>query len=352
MNTGLPILFAIIFVIIAGVLNGSFAFPSKYMSKWKEENIWLIYSLWGFLLIPLITLLYLSPHVLTVFKYTPTHILLVLFGGGLIFGLGMICFAISFRLLGLGLAFVVNIGISTAGGALLPLIIMHPEYIRTAFGMTEIFGIILFLIGVTIATIAGKIRDKNKPETDKSRIKVSKHSHLIGVVLCVLAGISSAIEGFTYAYCVPAMKTVGITYLHISPLAAINTPWLGMFAAAFVPYFIYFLVLSIKNKSLHNIIRIDTAHYWLLQIVMGIFYFICMIFYSQSSMVLGKLGPVIAWPMFMIFVVLTSNFWGWQQKEWHACGKKAARLMIMSLLFLVIAVVVFAIAAHIHLAKV
>lgn len=349
MNTGLPILFALIFVVIAGVLNGSFAFPSKYMPKWKEENIWLVYSLWGFLLIPLFTLLYLSPHMLAVFEYTPTHILWVLFGGGLIFGLGMICFAISFRLLGLGLAFVVNIGISAAGGALLPLIVMHPGDILTTFGAAEIFGIILFIVGVTIAAIAGKIRDKNKPATHKSRIKVSKHSHLIGVLLCVLAGFSSAIEGFTYAYCLPAMKTAGIHYLHIKPIVAINTPWLGIFAAAFIPYFIYFLVLSIKNKSLHNIVRLDTAPYWLWQIVMGIFYFICMIFYSKASMVLGRLGPVIAWPMFMIFVVLTSNFWGWQQKEWKFCGKKAGSLMSVSLLFLIIAVIAFAFAAHIHL---
>ncbi len=352
MNTSLPILFAIIFVIVAGILNGSFAFPTKYMSKWQEENIWLVYSLWGFLIIPLLTLLYLSPNVLTIFEYTPAHILWVLFGGGLIFGIGMICFAISFRLLGLGLAFVVNIGIGTAGGAMLPLIIMHPGDILTPFGITEMSGIVLFIIGVIIAAIAGKTRDKNKPATAESRIKVTKHSHIIGIVLCIIAGFASAIEGFTYAYCVPAMKMIGIHYLHIRPLAAINAPWLGIFAAAFIPYFIYFLVLSIKNKSLHNVVRLDTSKYWLWQIVMGIFYFICMIFYSKASMVLGKLGPVIAWPMFMIFIVITSNFWGWQQKEWKACGKKAASLMSVSLLFLIIAVVAFAFAAHIHLSAV
>lgn len=344
------ILLAVIFVIIAGVLNGSFAFPSKYMKKWQEENIWLIYSLWGFLLIPFITLLYLAPNALEVFKYTPTSILLVLFGGGLIFGLGMICFAISFRLLGLGLAFAVNIGISAAGGALFPLIIMHPNEIFTPFGAAEMLGIVLFIIGVIFAAIAGKARNKTHVENSESRIQITKYSHIIGVLLCIFAGLSSAIEGFTYAYCLPIMKTIGIHYLQISSLAAINIPWLGIFAAAFVPYFIYFLSLSIKRGSLHNIVRKDTAYYWLLQIAMGVFYFICMIFYSKSSMVLGKLGPIIAWPMFMIFIVLTSNFWGWQQKEWQSCGVKAASLIWIGLLLLIAAVIIFAFAAHLHLA--
>ena len=45
------ILFALAMVLIAGLINGSFAAPMKFMTRWEEENIWLIFSFWGFIIL-------------------------------------------------------------------------------------------------------------------------------------------------------------------------------------------------------------------------------------------------------------------------------------------------------------
>jgi hypothetical protein len=39
-------------VITAGMLQGVFAVPMKFASRWNYENIWLVYSLTGMVLFP------------------------------------------------------------------------------------------------------------------------------------------------------------------------------------------------------------------------------------------------------------------------------------------------------------
>ena len=42
-------------VLAGGLLNGSFVAPMKWMSKWRWENSWLVYSVAGLLVIPWLT---------------------------------------------------------------------------------------------------------------------------------------------------------------------------------------------------------------------------------------------------------------------------------------------------------
>ena len=41
----------LLLVFVGGVLNGSFAAPMKRLSAWQWENIWLVYSLVGLLVL-------------------------------------------------------------------------------------------------------------------------------------------------------------------------------------------------------------------------------------------------------------------------------------------------------------
>jgi L-rhamnose-H+ transport protein len=42
----------LILILIAGIISGSFALPTKHVAKWRFENIWLQYSLWAFVILP------------------------------------------------------------------------------------------------------------------------------------------------------------------------------------------------------------------------------------------------------------------------------------------------------------
>ena len=56
-------------VILAGVLNGSFALPMKRTSKWAWENTWLVYSIVGMVVVNWAIALHTVPELATV--YTP-----------------------------------------------------------------------------------------------------------------------------------------------------------------------------------------------------------------------------------------------------------------------------------------
>ena len=103
-----------------------------------------------------------------------------------------------------------------------------------------------------------------------------------------------------------------------------------------------FLILNIKNRSFSKIVASGTSKYWLWTIFMGVGYWGSLIFFSKASdSIGGELAPTIAWPLFMVFIILTSNFWSWKSHEWEGAGAKAARTMWASLALFVVAIIVF-----------
>ena len=46
------ILVGLTLALFSGTLDGSMAFPMQFASRWRWENIWLVYSIFGMLLIP------------------------------------------------------------------------------------------------------------------------------------------------------------------------------------------------------------------------------------------------------------------------------------------------------------
>jgi hypothetical protein len=75
---------------------------------------------------------------------------------------------------------------------------------------------------------------------------------------------------------------------------------------------------------------------------MGVGYWGSLVFFSKASEVIGgDLAPTIAWPLFMVFIILTSNLWSWKSREWEHAGGNAVSKMIVSLVLFVVAIVVF-----------
>lgn len=67
--------------------------------------------------------------------------------------------------------------------------------------------------------------------------------------------------------------------------------------------------------------------------------------YGLSQALLGKLGPVVAWPLVMALVVLMSQVWGVLLKEWRYASRPAKLLNWGSISLIVSAVVLLGVAA-------
>jgi len=337
------IITSIVLVIIGGALNGSFAIPMKHMPNIKEDKLWFVFSWWGFLIIPLITFFILDSNFIKIIFLVPPSYIIIPLLGGIFWGFGMIFMSLAFRYIGIGAVFVINIGIGTAGGALLPLVFIHPDKLFTTFGGLITIGVILFIIGVISASIAAKIRDKAANDKDMS----SNHS-IKGVIFSIIAGFTSAFQGFSYAYGASGYLTENLLSQHNSLLLT-NLPWCLIFVGGFFPYMIYFLIQSKKKKatSQKSEYKISFINHILI-VIMGLLYFECVIFYSKATLLLGALGPIIIWPIYMVFIVITSNFWGFMYGEWKGSPARSRKIILSAIGCQLIAVAVLAIAAFIN----
>ena len=341
------ILLAFLFLVTGGVINASYAAPMKYIRGWIYENIWFQFSIWAFLIVPWVFTFIVAPQALGIWASMQPRIIVFTIIGGIAFGIGQICFAFALHSVGLALAFVLNIGIGTGLGFLLPLLLQHPEEIHTPFGLVTILGVIVAIVGIVLCTRAGSIRDKEHKGMAAEDVQAAhaKKGYWLGVLLATIAGLTSAGQNFTFSEAQAGkfgLEQVALDHGATS-LGAANIFWPMFLLLAFIPYAGYMFYLLKKNGTFKNYRLPGTKKYFAYGIIMGLFWFGSLIFYSKASQIIGDLGPVIGWPLFMIFIILTSNFWGYWTGEWKGVSKLAGRVMICGVGFLVLAVVVIAI---------
>jgi len=345
----MTILWALALVLVAGFINGSFATPAKYMHRWKEENVWFVFSFWGFLILPWISILIMAPKTFDALGALPTGTVVAMIAGGAAFGLGQIAFATSFRYVGIGLAFVINISMGTAGSALIP-ILWHKGVMGTTYSYLQLTGVLFFVTAVILGALAATARDRHRKELGGQALsgeaegprRITPGRAALGVVLAVLAGVGSMAQGVTYIWVNPTVSKIATHQFGIGSLAGSTIAWVIIFTIAWVPYMLYFLLKNLQKESFSHLLAPKTVGYWLLTILMGVGFWGSLIFFSEASNVIGgDLAPTIAWPMFMVFIILTSNFWGWKSGEWHHAGSTASTRVFVSLALFVVAIVVF-----------
>ena len=311
----------------AGIMNGSFALPTKYL-KWKLENIWLQYVIWAFVILPWAIAALFSPQVFQVYLNMPSPVLLAMVLGGVFFGIGQMCFAIGLNNIGLGLGFVINIGLSTALGSLLPMIIQH-----TAANVSQVtlIAIAIIVMGLVLYFFAGKYRDQQQGKA------INKQGNFrLGLALVVIAGLSSAAQNLSFSMS-SQMQQLALQ-AGMNTFAAANIFWPGFLTFGFIPYALYMVSLHTKNQSWQQYATPGLFKNYALIILMASFWYGSLLLYSKASQIMGSIGPMIGWPVFMVLIILTSNFWGVRHKEWANCSGKTKLFLALGLSLLVIAV--------------
>lgn len=336
---------ALMLILIAGVINGSFALPTKHVKKWQFENVWLQYAIWAFLIAPWVIAYFMVPQITSVYAEINTNLLWIMILGGFIMGAGQVCFALAMNMIGLGLGFVINLGIGILLGFLLPLIFQHPDQISSPFGVVTLLGCFIAIIGLIFSHKAGKLHHSLKSISESERQKHSKHYNL-GVLLAILAGLSSAGQNFSFSMTEP-MQQVALAK-GASSVGASIVMWPGFLLCTFIPYALYMIYLIRKNNSFSNFKAAGTGKYYLFGPFMGLCWYGSLIFYSKATNLIGSLGPLVGWPLFMIFIILTSNFWGWRSKEWEGSTSKVRATLWIGLSLLIIAVIVLGYSNTLH----
>ena len=188
--------------LLAGILNGSFATPTKYVKAWKWENIWSVWAVMGMVVFPWLAVWLTIPNAWAVFQAAGLKVLLlmVLFGVG--FGLAQIFFGLGIAAIGIALNFAIAIGLSTALGSLVPMLALQRQKIFTPQGHMIFLGVALALAGIVGCAVAGGMKEKHLAATGAGPKESTavKMSFKLGLFLCILAGIGSPFTNFGLAF--------------------------------------------------------------------------------------------------------------------------------------------------------
>ena len=334
-----PAAFGFLLLLLAGAMNGSFTLPMKFTRQWAWENTWLAWTIFALGVFPPVLTLATVPSLGHVYALAPSEDIVTVAACGAGWGISQVFFGLAVDSLGIALAFSVILGTSTALGSLLPLFRQHSEKVLTSGGMGILAGVFLVLVGVGVCAVAGR-----KREAALGQAPGGKSSAALGLVFCIISGLGSALVNIGLTYGKPLADAA--VRIGASPMWAPNAVWLPLMCAGGVPNLIYCIYLMRKNGTGSRFGASGTGLYWLLAALMAFFWFGSTVLYGVSTVELGTLGPVLAWPLFMSLIVITASVWGVATGEWRNSGKQPLRVMSAGVAVLVLAICVLSVAGR------
>jgi L-rhamnose-H+ transport protein len=323
----------ILLAVLSGACNGLFTAPMKLQSRWQWENTWLVFIVVACLIMPVAIVVPSVPNLAQVFAQTPTAALLAAVGFGFAWGFGAISFGQSVHSLGVSIANSLVIGISSALGSLVPLILGGQIRLSQRIAIL-LSGVCAFLIGVALCGAAGLLRDKVAAQTSQSAFPMR------GYLFAITAGVMSAIFNIGFTLALP-IATAGKA-LGLSEFSATNCIWLLMLGAGSLPNIAYCLFLMRRNHTGGLLFGQQASRGWQLSAVMGLLWGGSIFLYGAAVPKLGDIGPSIGWPLSLAVGLVVANAMGLLLREWSTAPPAASARMRYGLLVLIVAILLCA----------
>lgn len=325
-------------VVAGGVLHGSFALPMKRMAAWKWENTWLIYSISGLVVLPLLLAAVTVPPFFEAVSSTSaaTLALIVLCGVG--WGAGSTLFGLAIDRVGMALTFAIVLGITSSLGSLLPLLIQNPAELFSRRGQILLAGLVLVVAGIILCSRAGALRERaQNPQAAAAK----RGGAFTGLLICIASGVLSPALNFGFVFGEP-LKQEAIR-LGASADFAGNALWALALGGGFFVNAGYAVYLLGRNRSWAVYSSPEArGWYWAGAALMGLLWYTGVSIYGMGAAAMGPLGGVLGWPIFMSTVIIMANVWGAATGEWKGAGAQAMRLMWTGVAVLVAAIAVIA----------
>jgi L-rhamnose-H+ transport protein len=330
----------ITFAIIAGIMNGTFTLPMRYMGRWSWENVWGLFILVSCVIMPIVIAWVTVPDCTKVIAQAPHRAVMLACVLGFAWGFGAIMFGQGISAVGISMANTLVLAISASFGSLIPILLLAPERLHQLQGKAIALGALIGIVGIACCGYAGFLKEKSqKDDAEISRGKMVGYARpfAIGLLLCAGSGILSAVFNVGYSSAQPLLATA--VHMGHSPFAGSNLIWLLMLVSGAIPNVCFCAYLLQKNRSWAKYREQGAGHLYILAIVMGLLWGGNIFVYGFASPALGKLGPAIGWPLTLITGLITANICGFSTGEWKFTQKKEQRWMALGLVVLLAAIV-------------
>jgi L-rhamnose-H+ transport protein len=320
------------FAFLSGLCNGLFTAPMKIIPRWKWENIWLVFILTSCLAMPAAMVAGASLDVVTLLGESPRPAVISAIVFGFIWGFGAIMFGLSVDRLGVSLANSMVIGLSSALGSVVPLILAGA--IRFDAQQIILFiGVATFIAGVWLCGLAGRIRDGSSTASPS----------IAGYVFACGSGIISAIFNIGYTLALPIADTG--ENLGYTRFEATNGIWLLMLGAGSLANIAFCAWLLRKNSTSRLFAAPQPHRTWGLAILMGLLWGGSIFLYGAATPLLGDIGPSIGWPLSLAVGLLVANVMGVLLGEWRGASPPAIHRMRAGIAILLGAIVICGVSA-------
>jgi L-rhamnose-H+ transport protein len=263
------------------------------------------------------------------------------FALGAAYGIGGTAFGIAIRYVGFSLTYAISVGISCVLGTLLPPLVKGElgNVLKNAGSDWLMIGIAMGTIGIILCGMAGRYKEidlqNNKTDTSFSLAK--------GLPICILAGILSAVYGFSIDQGQP-LADVAAKYGAGNFQS--NVIYIFSNTGAFLSTALYCIYLHRKNNTFKEysggINSHNKAHLSLnltMAALTGFLWYGQFFFYGLGHVRMGSY-KFSSWAIHMIMLVLFSSVAGLVLKEWMKSNPRTIRLLTIALSVLIAAVII------------
>ncbi len=310
--------------------------PQKKVTKWSWQTYWLAQAFVCWLLLPVIIAFLTIPHLAQVISEASTGVMLKTFLLGAAYGIGGTAFGIAIRYVGFSLTYAISVGISCVLGTLLPPIVRGElGSILTQEGSGWLMtGIASGAIGIFLCGMAGRYKelDLMLNKTTSDTFSLAK-----GLPLCLLAGILSAVYGFSIEQGQPIAD---IAARHGAGNFQQNVIYIFSNSGAFLSTAIYCLYLHSRQNSFKEYSsNPGLGLNYTMAALTGFLWYGQFFFYGLGHIRMGNY-KFSSWAIHMIMLVLLSAVAGLIMKEWIPVKKRTARTLAFALAVLIAAVLI------------
>jgi L-rhamnose-H+ transport protein len=373
---------------LGGLASGSFYVPYKGVKKWAWEVYWLVGGFFSWIIAPWILASLLTNDLLAVLRQQSLGTLWWTYFFGAMWGFGGLTFGLTMRYLGMSLGMGVALGYCAAFGTLIPPIFKTfipsipvaetiGQIAGTTPGKVTLFGVLVCLIGIGVAALAGLTKEREMPEAEKKKA-IAEFSFTKGILVATFSGIMSACFSFALTAGNPigaASRAAGTTVLW-SGLPKLVVVLLG----GFTTNFIWCCFLNLKNGTGYQYFSstlrkdplgrgqetiIETAvdapseevvehapraaaagdhsvpmlSNYLFSALAGTTWYFQFFFYTMGETQMGRFGFA-SWTLHMASIIIFSTMWGWIFHEWKGSSKKAHSLIATGIVMLILSTII------------
>lgn len=313
-------------IIAAGLMNGSFVIPSRFMRKISNETVWAAHSIIGLVFISWLILFVFFAKSFSIYLALDESIWVLLIIGGLIFGFGQLCFFSAIDKIGIALSFSINLGIGATIGSLFVLF-----YHRTGFTKLSLLVVLAVLL-IVLSLFLSYFANKSVDNIEKNFITYQK-----GWLLSIFSGLASGFQNIVFV--------IAISHYQYLKLNQTYWVWPVFLTFAAIPMFLGFFFRN-KHDNFEKTTQFKTqfnTRNFLLLVLMGAFFTGSLALYSYSISKLSNQELAVGWPALMISIIFASQIWGLILKERGQFTFKKKLTIYTALILLFIAIILLAI---------